>query len=69
MIVYNTDETTDESNTYRFTCYVSLNNWDWTLENMTILHANNKGTDQPAHPHSLVTVQHPHGLVSATTIR
>ena len=36
MIVYNTDETTDESNTYRFTCYVSLYYWVSTRENIYI---------------------------------
>ena len=28
-------------------------NWTSTRENLTLLHANNKGADHPAHPHSL----------------
>ena len=29
--------------------------WTWMCENLTLLYANNKGTDQPAHTHSLVS--------------
>ena len=29
--------------------------WTTTLENLTLLHANNKLVDQPAHPRSLIS--------------
>ena len=29
--------------------------WALTPENLTFLHANNKGADQPAHSHSLIS--------------
>ena len=29
--------------------------WALMRENLTLLHVNNKGTDQPVHPHSLIS--------------
>ena len=29
--------------------------WALSQESLTLLHANNKGVDQPAHPHSLIS--------------
>ena len=34
---------------------LSIHIWDLTQQNLTMLHANNKGTDQPVHVHRLIS--------------
>ena len=35
--------------------FINLNIWDSMREKLTLMHATNKGADQPVHPHSLLS--------------
>ena len=47
---------------------ILFHNWASTQENLSLGFANNKGTDQPAHPHSLISAFDNHVLKSISKL-